>query len=200
MARIVAERLFCVSPIDSRGKDLARQFQKRKRMCWDGLLCVNSLVKEQPIKLAHLQRALEMTRTGDFQVKYDLQSAFHHIKINREHVLYLGAAFEDEEGKKIYFVFDFLPFGLSSAVHCIAKLFKPINAYLHQKGIRHSIYIDDGRILAGTKREAEDGRKFTYEVLKRSGGVLEKSKSDGEGQAGQIKEYLGFKSTLGNWS
>ena len=123
-----------------------------------------------------------------------------HIKINREHVLYLGAAFEDEEGKKIYFVFDFLPFGLSSAVHCIAKLFKPINAYLHQKGIRHSIYIDDGRILAGTKREAEDGRKFTYEVLKRSGGVLEKSKSDGEGQAGQIKEYLGFKSTLGNWS
>jgi len=159
VARIVSEKPFCISPLTVSTRILPDGTEK-KRLCWDGSRCVNLLVKEQPVKLAHLQRALEMTKPGDFQVKYDLKSAYHHIKIHQDHIKFLGAAFDDEEGKKVYFIFEFLPFGLSSAVHCITKLFKPITAYLHQKGIRHSIYIDDGRILAGTEREAEDDRRF----------------------------------------
>ena len=188
---IVPEKPFCVSPLTVSVKLLPDSTEK-KRLCWDGSRCVNLLVKEQPVKLAHLQRALEITRPNDFQVKYDLKSAYHHIKIHKEHVNYLGAAFEDENGKKVYFVFQFLPFGLSSAVHCITKLFKPINAYLHGNGIRHSIYIDDGRILAETEAEAEDNRKFTYAVLEKAGWIRETKKSDAEGQASQVKEYLGF--------
>ena len=76
VARIVSERPFCVSPLTVSARTLPDGSEK-KRLCWDGSRCVNLLVKEQPVKLAHLQRALEMTRTGDFQVKYDLQSAFH---------------------------------------------------------------------------------------------------------------------------
>ena len=50
----------------------------------------------------------------------------------------------------MYFTFLFLPFGLSSAVHCITKLFKPINAYIHNKGVRRSIYLDDEKITSDT--------------------------------------------------
>jgi hypothetical protein len=67
-----------------------------------------------------------------------------------------------------------------------------VNAYIHEKGIRHSIYLDDGRIVAETKCKAEDQRTFVYKVLKSSGWILEVEKSDKDGDANQSKEYLGF--------
>ena len=129
----------------------------------------------------------------DFQIKYDLKSAFHNIKIHRsQHTKYLGACFNDDTGKKQYFVFLFLPFGLGSAVHCITKLLKPIVAHLHLKGIRNTIFIDDGRVLAITAEEAEKARKLAYQTLEKAGWTLESQKSDKEGEASKIKEYLGF--------
>jgi hypothetical protein len=71
-------------------------------------------------------------------------------------------------------------------------MLKPVVAYLHTKGIRNSVFIDDGRILAKTEKDPEDFRKLTYKVLGKAGWTLEDKKSDKEGQASQIKEYLGF--------
>ncbi|KZR97789.1 Uncharacterized protein APZ42_007139, partial [Daphnia magna] len=164
----------------------------KKRLCWDGSRCVNLCLQEQTVTLSHFQKALELTRPKDFQVIYDLKSAYHHIKIHRSQTKYLGAAIRTPEGTTIYFTFLFLPFGLSSAVHCITKLFKPINAYLHNKGIRHSIYLDDGRITSDTKCQAEKDRSIVYDILKKSGWIIEKKKSDQENDASQCKEYLGF--------
>jgi hypothetical protein len=48
------------------------------------------------------------------------------------------------------------------------------------KGIRHSIYLDDGRTIAETKSGAEDQRTFVYKTLKNSGCILEVEKSDKE--------------------
>jgi hypothetical protein len=144
------------------------------------------------VTLSHLSKALEVTKEGDFQVKYDLTSAYHHIKISDSQIGYLGAAFTKEDGSKQYFVFLYLPFGLGSAVHCMTKIFKPLNAYFHSLGIRHSIFIDDGRILSATPEGAENDRKVVYETLKKAGWTVEEEKSDGEGEASQIKEYLGF--------
>ena len=77
-------------------------------------------------------------------------------------------------------------------MHCITKILKPIIAYLHLKGIRNTIYIDDGRVLASTAEEAEKARKLTYQTLEKAGWTLENLKSDKEGQASTTKEYLGF--------
>ena len=181
----------CVSPLTVSEKTKP-DGSKKLRLCWDGSRCVNLALKKQTVTLSHLQKALETTRKGDFQIIYDLKSAYHHIKICEEQVRYLGAAFETEQGEKIYFVFKYLPFGLGSAVHCITKLFKPINAYLHNLGIRHTIFIDDGRGLAESKDEAEKIRHIIYEALDKAGWIREPQKSDGAGDAGQVKEYLGF--------
>ena len=164
----------------------------KKRLCWDGSRCVNLCLQEQTVKLSHFQRALEQTRPGDFQVTYDLKAAYHHIKICPSQTKYLGAAIKTPGGTTKYFVFLFLPFGLASAVHCITKLFKPINAYIHTLGIRHSIYLDDGRITSDTRLQAEEERLIVYNILKKSGWILEQKKSDQEGDASQSKEYLGF--------
>lgn len=185
------EKPLCVSPLTVSHKR-GRDGSIKKRLCWDGSRCVNLCLQEQTVTLSHFQKALELTRPKDFQVIYDLKSAYHHIKIHRSQTKYLGAAIRTPEGTIIYFTFLFLPFGLSSAVHCITKLFKPINAYLHNKGIRHSIYLDDGRITSDTKCQAEKDRSIVYDILKKSGWIIEKKKSDQENDASQCKEYLGF--------
>lgn len=181
----------CVSPLTV-SKKFGRDGITKNRLCWDGSRCVNLYVKEQKVVLSHLRRSLEITREGDFQVTYDLKAAYHHVRIHPSQTKYLGAAIPKPDGGKQYFVFLYLPFGLSSAVHCLTKLFKPVNAYIHEKGIRHSIYLDDGRIVAETKCKAEDQRTFVYKVLKSSGWILEVEKSDKDGDANQSKEYLGF--------
>lgn len=191
IVRLVDDKPHCVSPLSVVSKVSPTGVEKL-RLCWDGSRCVNQYLKEQKVTLAHFHRALELTHQGDFQIKYDLKSAYHHIRMVPQQTKYLGAAFEKEDGELQYFVFLYLAFGVASAVHCITKLFKPINAYLHGKGINHSIYIDDGRSLAGTQIEAEENRKFIYQTLYQAGWTIEKSKSDGAGEAAKVKEYLGF--------
>ncbi len=72
----------------------------KRRLCWDGSRFLNPLLKDNKVKLAHLQAALEITRKGDFQYKYDLANAFFHIKIRPDHRKYLGAKFQMEEGRQ----------------------------------------------------------------------------------------------------
>ena len=187
----VQQKPTCVSPLtvveksDSHGK-------KKLRLCWDGSRHVNNCLKEQKVTLAHLQRALELTEEDDFQTVYDLKSAYHHVKVLEEHRQYLGASITTESGEKQYFVFNYMPFGLGSAVHCITKIFKPMSAYFHLQGIRHTVFIDDGRFLSDSANSAEQNREKVYDTLQKAGWILEQTKSDKEGDSSQVKEYLGF--------
>lgn len=191
IVQLVKEKPHCVSPLSVVAK-IGPMGAQKLRLCWDGSRCVNKYLKEQKVSLAHFQRVLELTHEKDLQTKYDLKSAYHHIRMVKHQTKYLGAAFEKEDGQMQYFEFLFLAFGVASAVHCITKLFKPINAYFHGKGISHSIYIDDGRALAKTEEEAEENRVFIYQTLKKAGWTIEKRKSDGRNEAARSKEYLGF--------
>jgi hypothetical protein len=156
------------------------------------LRCINDCIKQQKVTLSNLQRALDLTEAGDYQIVYDLKAAYHHISIHPSQVKYLGAAFTKPKGGDQYIVFLFLPFGLSSAVHCITKILKPINAFFHRKGIKHSIYLDDGRITAASESLANENQDFVYDTLAKSGWIIENEKSDKKGDASQIKTYLGF--------
>ncbi len=99
IVQFIKAKPLCVSPLTVAEK-LEPDGTKKLRLCWDGSRCVNLCLAEQKVTLAHLQRTLEMTTKNDFQVKYDLKSAFHHIKIHNSHTKYLGAAFTNEKGEK----------------------------------------------------------------------------------------------------
>jgi hypothetical protein len=58
-----------------------------------------------------------------------------------------------------------MPFELSSAVAVVTKLLQLVKAYLHRLGIKISLYVDNGRVAARTKREAEQQLEFVVEVL-----------------------------------
>ncbi len=191
VVQVVTKRPHCVSPLGLVSK--AQQDGTLKhRIVWDGSRHINNHLQIPAVRLTHLEKALEMTLKDDWQVVFDLASAYHHIKIHPEQTQFLGAAFVDEQGRTVYIEFLVLPFGLATAVHAITKVFKPIVAFLTQKAIRLSIYIDDGRILSATSSQAEEDRKTVYAVLYKAGWAIARHKSDMERQASTRKKYLGF--------
>jgi hypothetical protein len=182
----VVDKPICVSPLGLVERN------NKFRLVWDASRWVNLFLKNQKVTLTGLDKALELTQRDDWQTVFDLQSAYYNIKIADEHQKFLGAAMINEDKSKTYFIYKVLPFGLSSAVHAITKLWKPILAYLHLKNIPATIYIDDGRLVSKSATEAESNRKFVYEVVTSAGWQISKEKSDGEGGSSQVKSYLGI--------
>ncbi len=191
VVRFVETKPHCVSPL-SVIERITSDGKIKRRLCWDGSRCVNNHLEKSSVKLDHLQIALEITCQGDFQAKYDLKSAYFHIKIFPGHTKFLGAKFVNKDGKTTYFEFLFLPFGLSSAVRCMTKLFKPIKAYLSEKGIRHTIFIDDGRVVSPTADQSKRDFEFTLQTLRKAGWIIEQTKTDKVDGGAQTAEYLGF--------
>lgn len=162
------------------------------RLCLDLSRSVNQFIDLPKVVLADLKVALKLTDPNDWQAVYDLSSAYHHIKMLDKHTKFLGAAFEKPDGSTQFFIFKFLPFGVSSAVHVMTKIMKPVSAYIAQKGIKHTIYLDDGRVIASSKFKAQEHYKIVREILKNAGWFIAEEKSDSLDSISQVKNYLGF--------
>ncbi len=180
---------FCVNPLGLVTRVIDGVV--KHRLVFDASRWINLHTDPPAVKLVHLTRAIQMTEKGEFQSIFDLRSAYYHVKIAEEHIQYLGASVVID-GKQQYFVFKHLPFGLNSAVHAITKLWKPLVAYFHSEGIKFSIYIDDGRILAENQQDIEKKRQKVFEVVQKAGWQIAWDKSDGPLEGAQTKKYLGF--------
>jgi len=191
IVKLVKEKPRCVSPLGLVTK-VKEDGTEKHRLIFDASRCVNNHLEKLKVTLSHLEKALEVTEETELQTIFDLASCYYHVKIFEPQQTFLGAAFESKNGTKKYFVYQHLPFGLASAVHAITKIFKPILAYVHEKGIKLSLYIDDGRFLSKNLAEANSHRELIYDVLNQAGWQISKEKSDGPGEAACIKEYLGF--------
>lgn len=191
VVHIVKERPKCTNPLGLVSK-LQEDGSLKHRLVLDVSRHVNKFIAVDHVRLSHLDKALEITEPNDLQIVFDLTSAYHHIKIEKSQHKYLGASFENSDGTVVYFQYGYLPFGISSAVHCITKVWKPLTSFLNANGIRNSIYVDDGRILAKNVEEAREKAIFTYNTITRAGWAIEKSKSDSIHDASFSKKYLGF--------
>ena len=183
----VDEKPFIVSPLT-----VASNSAGKLRLCLDVSRSVNQFLNVPKVVLADLNTALQLTEENDWQAVYDLSSAYHHIKIWKGHVKYLGAAFQKEDGSTQYFVYNFLPFGISSAVHVMTKVMKPFSAFLSAQGIKHSIYLDDGRVCSATKDQVISDLNKIFDSLRQAGWIIALKKSDSIHTVSQNKNYLGF--------
>ena len=188
---VVKEKPHCVNPLGLVTK-VQEDGSIRNRLVLDVSRHVNDCIEKPHVRLSHLVKAVEITEQGDYQLVFDLASAYYHIKIEETQQKYLGAAFQNSDGTVVYVQYAHLPFGISSAVHGITKIWKPITRYLSAQGIRNSIYIDDGRIVAESKEEVERQGIVTYNVITQAGWAIEEKKSDQITNASQEKKYLGF--------
>ncbi|KAK3108944.1 hypothetical protein FSP39_019460 [Pinctada imbricata] len=92
---------------------------------------------------------------GDYAFTFDLKSAYHHISIFEAHRKYLGFAWTFQgESKVRYFVFNVLPFGVSSAAHIFTKVMRTVVKYWRNDGLKIIMYLDDGLGGASTQNDA----------------------------------------------
>jgi len=163
----------------------------KHRLIFDGSRLINEHVDPPAVKLAHLQKALQKLSERQLLGVFDLKSCYFHVKIDPALTTFFGVKLAIE-GVTTYMVFDYLPFGLSSAVHCITKLWKPVVAYLQLRGIPISLYIDDGIFGAENAQKWNDIIGLVWDTIKKAGWTIEMDKSDGPNMGSMSKQYLGF--------
>ena len=86
----------------------------------------------------------ELFQKGDYIFSFDLKSAYHHIMIANEDREYLGFQWRDK-----YYVFNVLPFGISTAGYIFTKVLRDVVKFWRSKGYKIVMYLDDG--IGGAK-------------------------------------------------
>ena len=76
-------------------------------------------------KYENLVTLSEMFKVGYWFFTFDIESGYHHIDIHPSSRKFLGFSFVWPDGRVRYFVFNVLPFGLSSACYVFTKIFRP---------------------------------------------------------------------------
>ena len=89
------------------------------------------LFKEK-VKYEDAQIVKDVFKKGDHVVTFDLKSAYHHIGISEQHKKFLGFAWDFGNNKK-YFVFNVLPFGVSTAAFIFSKVMRCVITYWRGK-------------------------------------------------------------------
>jgi hypothetical protein len=77
----------------------------KKRLVLDLLRCVNLAMKDDSYLMTTLQDAIESTSKGDFQVVFDLKSAFHHVRLHACSYELMGFKVIDEKDSIKYFCY-----------------------------------------------------------------------------------------------
>ena len=93
--------------------------------------------------------ARQMINNGDFMFTFDLKSAYHHIEIYEPHREYLGFFWKSK-----FYVFNVLPFGVSTAAYIFTKTLRVLIKYWRSSGIRIILYLDDGIGMAKSMQSA----------------------------------------------
>jgi hypothetical protein len=151
---------------------------------------VNECVKDSHVKLDDLSLAEELIAKDDYMASFDLANQFFHVKLHPADRKFFGFALPAEDGTFDYYQFKVMAYGYSPAVEVVTRLLRPVKAYLHQLGIKLSIFVDDGRVSAGSRKEAWDKFQFTLTVLQLCGWNIQWKKTSTE--AVQSLLHLGF--------
>ena len=69
---------------------------------------------------------------------FDLKSGYYHIGIHRNTKL------TSDSGDEIFYIYTFLPFGLSTAPYVFSKLLEQLEKHWRLQGICMAIFLDSG--------------------------------------------------------
>lgn len=132
------EELHIVNPLS-----VSVQPSGKKRLILD-LRILNACLHKRKIKFEDHRKVLEYFSHGGFMIKFDLKSGYHHLDIFPQHRKYLGFCWQFLDGSKKYFMFNVLPFGLSTAPYIFTKLLRPLVKLWRCRGLHMVVYLDDG--------------------------------------------------------
>ena len=150
---------------------------------------INQFIHEFSFRMEDVKVAREIFQKGYFLFSFDLKSAYHHIEIFEHHRKYLGFQWQIN-GINKYFVFNVLPFGISSAAFIFTKLMRKVVQHWRSLGFHVIMYLDDGLSGHNNFSEASAISKSIRCDLHELGFITAESKSVWVPQ--QNIKWLGF--------
>jgi hypothetical protein len=139
--------------------------ERKLRPCIDLSRHINKCTRVSHAKLDDLTLAQELISKGDYMASFDLANQFFHVKLQQADKKFFGFELPGKDGTPEFYQFTVMAYGYSPAVEVVTRLLRPVKAYLHQIGIKLSIYVDDGRVSASTEGKAWEQFKFALTVL-----------------------------------
>ena len=143
-----------------------------KRRLVLNLRYLNQHLWKQKFKYEDLRTAMMYFNPGDYLFAFDLKSGYHHVDIAEVHHKFLGFEWNGR-----YYVFTVLPFGLSSACYIFTKLVRPLVRYWRARGIKITVYLDDGLGVASNEQQALEASQLVRDTLTKAGFVAHPEKS-----------------------
>ena len=104
---------------------------------------INPPLHKFKFKYEDIKIAENMFEKGAYLFTFDLKGAYHHIPILEENRTYLGFAWINNQNVKHY-VFNVLPFGISTAGHIFSKVLRELVKYWRSLGHKIVMFLDDG--------------------------------------------------------
>jgi hypothetical protein len=99
---------------------------------------VNNHLVEKKFKFEGLKDIADMAEKGDHAVSYDLTSGYYHVSLHPSSRPYVGFKWD---GK--YYMYNCLPFGLSTAPWVFSKVMRELVMFWRAKGVNILPYLDD---------------------------------------------------------
>jgi hypothetical protein len=164
----------------------------KRRLCIDLSRHVNTYVPPDVYKMVTLKEVLEHTLPGHFMSIFDIEKAYHNIRLHRSSYELVGFSVLDEGGVKRFYAFVILVFGLRTAAQVLGRMLKPLNSALAKEDIALLVYVDDGIVLASSKSKADAHYARRCNFYSKAGLVISAEKSDLPGTSATRKTYLGF--------
>ena len=121
---------------------------------------------------------------------FDLRSAYHQVPVNEQYTKYLGFAIELADGRKKYYKYRMLPFGLNDAARVLTKLMRSPLERWRSMGIKCFIHLDDGFKFTSSKEATLEASKVVRDDLMRYGLLISESKCSWG--ARRVLEWTGF--------
>jgi hypothetical protein len=155
-------------------------------------------VEDDRYRMTTLQDAINSTRKGDFQVVFDLKSAFHHVRLHADSYALMGFKVVDKGGITRYYCYVVLVFGFKIAAQVLGRVLKPVISFLIQNGIPVTLYIDDGLLVGPSKDRFMMRYRFALDVYNKAGLLINFEKSTVPEDASTKVIFLGvFIDTVG---
>ena len=107
---------------------------------------------------------------------FDLKNGYHHVEINFAYRMFLGFSWRIK-GKTCFFLFNFLPFGLSSGPCIFTNILRSLTKYWRGLGVKIAVYLDDGAGMEGNKSLAEKCSNIVKSTLEQAGFQINDGKS-----------------------
>ena len=104
---------------------------------------VNRHLGKKPFKFEGLKDLADLAERGDHAVSYDLMSGYYHVSLHPRSKTFVGFKWEGR-----YYVYNCLPFGLSTAPWVFSKVTRELAMYWRKGGIKLLPYLDDFMFMA----------------------------------------------------